>query len=301
MNLPSNELERAAANVIEKAGMNVVDGATGFGSNLFNGLIGDRVREWRNRNFLLGAAETAEVLAKRGIPLEATKGLPTLEVYAIFQGMAEQDDPDVRKLWAGLLASRMDPAENGGFDRAVSQMLSMMNGTEARILMFLDEYRAAVAGINDLRPPFVFAPTDEQQEAFEAARTKNEELNQQLLEKISQLKTQFLSASPDAVLGAAVRSLVLKRLIVRSSGTIYRHSLMKRTYLGTEMRSMESLDEGGVIKALQQVREMASGVSGSGDDNTPLLSAHSGIPSPSYQLTDLAEYLLSECLEKERG
>ncbi len=296
MNLPSQELERAAANVIEKAGMNVVDGATGFGSNLFNGLLGDRVREWRNRNFLLGAAETAEVLAERGIPLEATKALPMFEIYSIFQGMAEQDDPDVRKLWAGLLASRMNPSEKSGFDRSVSQILSTMNGSEARILNYMAEFWPTFAEINASRPRPFYRSSDKTKTENEEEKKKNEWFDNFLINRLEILKNRFLDPSTEEEIHAATRSLVLKRLIAKKYSFVQRHNLLHRNSISFDAGSVETLDHEGVVNAFEELNGIATGQAGIAEDTTPLISWYERLPVLNFSLTDLGEYLLSKCL-----
>lgn len=292
--LPGNEIERAAANVIEHAGKNIADGATNFGSVVFNGLIGDKVREWRTRNLFRGAAKTAEILREIGVPLENARSLPMFEFYSIFEGMSGQDDPDVADLWSGLLASRMSTDQGKDFDRSVPQTLASLNGTEARVLKFLNEYSRLEARLAKHRAPlYLGIPVGKEREA-EEARVANERLMGERVKEISALRDEILRGNADEFYNAAAITLNNKRLVYLEKHHRWHESYTRRTYFDGS-GSVEMLDERKITDALRRLNRDALGIS---QENTAeavaLLSEFQGI-SVNYGLTDAAAYLLRCC------
>lgn len=293
--LPGNEIERAAANVIEHAGKNIADGATGFGSIVFNGIIGDRVREWRTRNMIRGAAKTAEILENHGVSLEKSRSLPMLEFYSIFEGMSEQDDPDVVNLWAGLLASRMAADDGSSFDKSITQILASLNGTEARVLKFLREYavldsetRGAGAAV------FLEVPVGKEKEAEEAQAT-NERLAEERVKKVISLRDEVFRDDKARHYDAAAVTLRNKRLAYTLGDNNWYESFTRRE-TGNDFRSFEVLDTRKVSGALHRLNREALRIpEWSAEPPDELFNQFQGI-SVNYGLTTTATYLL-ECCE----
>lgn len=74
--LVKSEIEAAAARVAERAMNSTVDGLGGFVADVFGGVIGDSVKQWRNRNLVASLAKTKSRLDEMGIPLANAKALP---------------------------------------------------------------------------------------------------------------------------------------------------------------------------------------------------------------------------------
>lgn len=134
--LLKSELEAAAARVAERAGNLAVDSIGNLVGDVFGGLIGDRVKQWRNRNLVTSLAKTKEHLDHLGIPIDKAKVLPTGELYAIFDGMSKQDDPQLTDMWAALLANAMNPERNFVLDPSLPKVLEQLSGADAVILKF---------------------------------------------------------------------------------------------------------------------------------------------------------------------
>ncbi|UXT48164.1 DUF4393 domain-containing protein [Agrobacterium tumefaciens] len=140
--LPGSELEASAARVAERAGNLTVDGVAAIGRDLFGGLVGDSYTQWRNRNLVTKLAKSKEHFDKLGIPIENCKVLPKGELYAIFDGMAKQDDPQLSDMWAALMTNVMRPDVRFVLDPALPKVLEQLSGVDAVILKF---YHDAVA------------------------------------------------------------------------------------------------------------------------------------------------------------
>lgn len=292
--LPGSEIERAAANVIERAGKNIADGATSFGSAVFNGLIGDRVREWRTRNVIRAAAKTAEILKENGVSLEMAKSLPMLEFYSIFEGMSEQDDPDVADLWAGLLASRMSTAEEHAFDRSIPQILASLNGDEARVLKFLREYVLLENNLPRVGAPIYLGIPPGKEKEVEEASAAHERIVSLRIERITALRDETFGSNKPDNYDAAVETLKNKRLVYVHRAHTWHQSFTKREYF-SDSGSVEILDQRKISDELHRLNRETIGLSNSGTDSgAKLFSEFQGM-SVNYRLTDAGKYLLIRC------
>lgn len=134
--LLKSEMEAAAARVAERAGNYAVDGFASISSQIFGGLIGDGFTQWRNRNLVTKLARSKHHFDKLGIPIENAKALPQGELYAIFDGMSKQDDPQLSDMWSALLTNAMRPDVNFTLDPALPKILEQLSGVDAVILSF---------------------------------------------------------------------------------------------------------------------------------------------------------------------
>jgi hypothetical protein len=140
--LLKSEMEAAAARVAERAGNLTVDGIAGLAQEVFGGLVGDSFTQWRNRNLVEKLAKSKQHFDKLGIPIENAKALPKGELYAIFDGMSKQDDPQLSDMWAALMTNVMRPDVKFALDPALPKVLEQLSGVDAVILNF---YHDAVA------------------------------------------------------------------------------------------------------------------------------------------------------------
>lgn len=143
--LPGVEMEAAAARVAERAGNLTVDGLSSFAGDVFGGLLGDRTKQWRNRNLVKSLSKTKALFDEQGIPIETAKALPMGELYAIFDGMSKQEDPHLSDMWAALLANAMKPNGKFTLDPSLPKVLEQLSGVDAVILKFYQDALALKA------------------------------------------------------------------------------------------------------------------------------------------------------------
>lgn len=136
INLLKSEIEAAAARVFERAANNTVDGASSFVGDIFGGLVGDSVKQWRTRRLVTGLHETKLHLDKLGVPIENAKSLPMGELFTIFDGMSKQEDPHLTGMWAALLANAMNPDKKFVIDPSLPKILEQLSGVDVVILKF---------------------------------------------------------------------------------------------------------------------------------------------------------------------
>ncbi len=136
INLLKSEMEAAAARVAERAANLTVDGVSGLLSDVFGGLLGDRIKQWRNRNLVTTLSKSKSHFDRLNIPIENAKALPMGELYAIFDGISKQDDPQLSDMWSALLTNAMRPDSVTPIDPALPKTLEQLSGIDAVILKF---------------------------------------------------------------------------------------------------------------------------------------------------------------------
>ncbi|KAB2723389.1 Abi-alpha family protein [Brucella intermedia] len=150
--LLKSELEAAAARVAERAMNSTVDGLGEFVGDIFGGLVGDGVKQWRTRRLIAGLAKTKNYLDELGISIENAKPLPRGELFSIFEGVSKQEDVNLTDMWAALLANAMNPKKETYIDPSFSRMLNNMSGLDAIIVRYLGAYEKRISEANsDLR------------------------------------------------------------------------------------------------------------------------------------------------------
>ncbi|MBM3089269.1 DUF4393 domain-containing protein [Ensifer sp. T173] len=137
--LLKSEMEAAAARVAERAMNTTFDGVAGVVGDVFGGLLGDGIKQWRTRRLVTTLVKTKDHLESAGIPIENAKALPMGELYAIFEGASKQEDPTLTEMWAALLANAMNPNDPTPLDPAFPKLLERMSGLDALILNFYND------------------------------------------------------------------------------------------------------------------------------------------------------------------
>lgn len=138
--LLKSEIEAAAARVAERALNETWSGASGFLGDVFGGLVGDRVKQWRMRNLVDTLAKTKGHLESKGVNINAAKSLPMGELFVIFEGASKTDDFDLSTMWAALLSNGMNPKEDTFIDPSFPRLLASLSGLDARILKYVADY-----------------------------------------------------------------------------------------------------------------------------------------------------------------
>ena len=139
-NIADEAAETAARGIVMAVSGGLQKEISGTVSEVWRGFIGDRIQEWRVRNLIEGCAETAKILKKKGVDLSNTRALPNGEIYALFDGMSKADQPGLSELWAGLLASAMDPAASVEANTSYTNVLNLMAPNDAVLMQFIAEY-----------------------------------------------------------------------------------------------------------------------------------------------------------------
>ncbi|MGV1751521.1 Abi-alpha family protein [Agrobacterium sp. CG674] len=295
--LLKSEIEAAAARVAEKAMNDTWGGFAAFSGDVFGGLVGDRIKQWRTRNLIDVLAKTRDHLAKHGVSIENAKTLPMGEVYAIFEGASKTDDVDLSDMWAALLSNEMNPSNKTSVDPSFQRILSELSGLDARIMHYLKRHE----NLSEERQ----SKRDEVLKPKGVALSNEEKERLDIVEKLNFIKVEYegkQKAARDEIvshystdnISYSVSSLVRLGLINNGSGGYAGDTLVQA---GMRRGEIE-LDTSGLRSELQWVWERFDMMS---EDNRPMpnlwypSSVSKGMEFPNYSLTGLAERLLHAC------
>lgn len=124
---------KVAADVLVAATQGASGGIRKTTEDVWGGLVGDRIREWRQRNLISSLEKTADFLVEKGVRLEDAKALPDGAIYQIFEGASRADEPDLQALWAGLLATEMAGTLREDIRKTVANTISAMSAPDAQL------------------------------------------------------------------------------------------------------------------------------------------------------------------------
>jgi hypothetical protein len=191
----------AATQVLAAAAGGVNPGFQATMADIWGGLIGDRIHQWRQRNLINVLEKTAKHLEGKGIGLAAARPLPDGEIYQIFDGASKTEGPTLQELWSKLLASRLDGETPADFVRTIASTLQQMSEVDAVVLVFLDDEpeilyqvkRTIRAAIDEEKKTRRFDPRN-WEEYWKALRAREAELIEPYLaDVLSRLSERKLS------------------------------------------------------------------------------------------------------------
>lgn len=257
-----DEAENAASEVIRKVTGAAVDGLIDLGSNLAGGLFGDRIREWRTRNMISCAAETARFLREMGVPLEKAKSLKMGQLYGLFEGASICDEPEVRDLYAGLLANSMDPNSSHQPNSDVISVLKQLSPRDTavlEILRILEEQNLELFRWSSKQRPkkIVFDENGKDEKIAEFSRL----LREFKLKNIEHLHDRYIHFELDdeAANSASLQNLIRLGCITVASDYIETASVERlvesREISGQRDRAISVINPQRAIKILNQMRK----------------------------------------------
>ncbi|MCC5957417.1 MAG: DUF4393 domain-containing protein [Natronohydrobacter sp.] len=98
------------------------------------GILGDRIKRKRASNTQLGLEDAGTELNRRKVNLKDITPPDEEELHDVLQGMSLTSDGRIRKLWAGLLATRLDPNGVQNIERPISAVLGALSPSDAQII-----------------------------------------------------------------------------------------------------------------------------------------------------------------------
>lgn len=150
-----SEAEAKAVQEVAKTGGKVIEAVGGVGRYLAAvfgqlphdavGILGDRVKYVRARL----AMEAERKLKERGV---AHPDPPSSSVLVPLLAAAEDEDrPEITDLWAGLLATAMDPATRGRVRRSFFPIVQKLEPVDAQVLRAIYPHSYRVPNISPER------------------------------------------------------------------------------------------------------------------------------------------------------
>ncbi|KPA21518.1 hypothetical protein shim_22250 [Shimia sp. SK013] len=142
---------QAVVEIVKAASGGAGDGIRSTVTDVWGGLIGDRVKLWRQRNLVNSLEKTWRILNSNGISTANLQALPDGELYRVFEGASKCDEPNLQSMWGGLLANALRGNTSEETSQRVSSTLSTMSGFDARLLKLIVDVDEKLSDFNDAR------------------------------------------------------------------------------------------------------------------------------------------------------
>jgi Abortive infection alpha len=286
-----SELERQAGLVAGKLAGATADATISIAADIFGGLIGDRVRQWRNRNLINSLAKTADILKEKGIPLDKAKVLPMGEAYAMFENASKQDEPAVSDLWAGLLANAMDPDSDTTIEPALVETLKSFSGCEAALMEFLWKRQDLFEEYSRSKPPFPNVQSVDEKETIDMYKEEVDRLDGIFRQNTIENFERLLGGKSDGELHNAVRNLINLRCIFVPVRRVLKSQLIQTSYV--DRHRVEEVHPDRVVNAISSLASALEDTMGRvkrGADVAVINPVH-----PRYVLTEYGARLMVAC------
>lgn len=298
--LLESEIEAAAARVAERALNDTWTGASGFFGDVFGGLVGDRVKQWRTRNLVDALVKTRDHLEKQGVSIEHAKSLPMGEVYTIFDGVSKTDDVDLRDMWSALLSNGMNPDKDAFIDPSFPRLLGSLSGLDARILRYILLHGTLVEkarmDISSVWEGFTHSLEAQETAEFKDRRAKNLRVLDQFKDQTENLSKEISDAYSGDHISYSISNLLRLGLLESASKLQTGRELVKLRsdrYGGNVVA--DTTDLKNVIKDIRQ--QIGHGFEV--DKKLPTLTAINPFLDraqvPAYALTGYAQRFLRAC------
>lgn len=138
--LPGITAGKAATELFAKVFDRTGNGVMSVLGDVFGGLVGDPIHEWRTRNSVRLAEKTANFIVKKTGNLDNLNHLPNGELYSLFEEASKYDEEELQNIWANLLATSLTEKEFVGRLRPLIAIARQMDAFDARTLKALFEY-----------------------------------------------------------------------------------------------------------------------------------------------------------------
>lgn len=297
--LLKSEVEAAAARVAERAMNATFDGVAGLVGDVFGGLFGDSIKQWRTRRLVTALARTKDHLEAQGISLERAKHLPMGELYGIFEGASKTEDLDLTSMWAALLSNAMNPEKDSIVDPTFVRILDSLSGLDARILNYNLEFQGASESHRAKTDPALQAllrMQDRESAEFAAARKEYEVLEDEFRRRAEALRDEIGKQYSEQNISYSISNLLrlglfhVPDMIDRNRALIE----IKEDRFGERL----ILDEQRLRSELMKIREKFE-IAAEKNKELHTISENArlfgNIPVPKYALTGLGRRFLEAC------
>lgn len=135
MSDPGQELIQAAAREVAKA---IVTPFARMWDNTVNGLIGDRIAQWREDKIAYRTANASDVGVRAGKlisarAIEPDPETPPEHIEEILEASASRSENEIKEAFAKLLASAVDPNRRKGYRREFVKTIAECDPLDALV------------------------------------------------------------------------------------------------------------------------------------------------------------------------
>lgn len=125
-------------------GLDLTDRAADFLGAVFGGaaeniggILSDQTKHWRAKNIDKIAFFWKERIKERGVSEEALKHLPFGDAFRVIEAASMEDDEDVQRMWADLIANATDPNKSTEIKKVYIDLLKSLSSPEVILLNLL--------------------------------------------------------------------------------------------------------------------------------------------------------------------
>ena len=118
-----------------KTGAPLGEAIGGTLSDVWMGVIGDRVANWRLKNIMAQHAPLKAIEQERGVTLNLEQ-IPERFAYSWFDKASQEDEPEIQALFAKLLANAAE-GNDEALKRRNIELISKMSPSDARLLQYI--------------------------------------------------------------------------------------------------------------------------------------------------------------------
>lgn len=154
--LPGHQTDKAVAELIRSVGKPLTESLMAAVGDIYGGLVGDRLREWRTLRAVEFAEKTVRALNEKGIDTSALASLPNGRMYEICSASVNEGDEEIQEYWSRLLASYAAGEINADYERTFSQILKQLRPVDAHLLAMAFEVEGFHQRWNSERTRVVF-------------------------------------------------------------------------------------------------------------------------------------------------
>ena len=295
--LPGEAIEREAAKVLGRLTGDAADGLSATMGNVFGGLVGDRIREWRTRNLLTICRETALRLKAQGVDLDKVKDLPMGQVYMIFKTASEVEDRDLRGLWAVLLSFELSSDKNQAKAQVFQEVLKGISPIDAKVLNLLYTWHLYADYLQFIRGEHIKGGSQS-----EAWKNKFDEAVAMMSEDVSHHYQALEDFGKQAVAHSLQKITAQALCEIKLGKTSAPESVAKRIFKKkpfSEDEVTSELDNNKVLNTISDIYGALETVSENQGNFIALRSVEKKEVEHTFQLTEFALAFMKACSEVE--
>lgn len=244
-----------AADVVKAAAGGMAPGIKGTAADVWGALVGDKVKQWRVRNWANGLEKTAAHIRDLGVDLANAKPLPYGDMLVLFDGISKEDDVNLSDMWARLIATAM--TENVGpsvSSRSVAAVLEQLSPDSARVFLLLAKVKRSEfidEKLSRLRNQNFFPLTDEEKTLDE------KELKSEYDQLISEIEGEWHANNLEGQVAEA-KLEVSKAELLRLN--LIHHKKIEIRFIGSPFRDGFAVNSHGldavVSKLIEQFQDL---------------------------------------------
>lgn len=125
-------------------GLDLTDRAADFLGRVFGdsadnigGILSDQTKHWRAKNLDRIAFYWQERIGERDISEDALEQLPFGDAFRVIEAASMEDDEDVQRMWADLIANATDPDKSTQIKKVYIDLLKSLSSPEVILLNLL--------------------------------------------------------------------------------------------------------------------------------------------------------------------